>query len=91
MSHTIENKQELIKRVRRIAGQVQGIERAIAGDADCARTLHLIAATRGAIGSLLAEVIEAHAREHVARPGLSSADRAQGVEELITALRRYAT
>lgn len=41
MSHIKSNKDDLLKRVKRIAGQVQAIERALEGDADCAKTLHL--------------------------------------------------
>ncbi len=68
---------------------MQAIERALESDADCAKTLHLVAATRGAMNGLTDEIIEAHAREHVADPKLSHAERAQGVEELLEAIRRY--
>ena len=47
MAHTQSGKDELLKRVKRIAGQVQAIERALEGEADCAKALHLVAATRG--------------------------------------------
>ncbi len=89
MAHLIDDKADLLKRVRRIAGQVQAIERNLEGDADCAKTLHLVAATRGAINGLLDQIIEAHAREHVAHPDLSDENRAQGLEELLEAIRRY--
>lgn len=42
-------KTELLNCVKRIAGQVQAIERALDGDVECSKTLHLVAATRGAI------------------------------------------
>jgi DNA-binding FrmR family transcriptional regulator len=35
------------------------------------------------------QFIDAHAREHVARPGLSDEERAEGLEELLQAIRRY--
>ncbi|QHF04258.1 MULTISPECIES: metal/formaldehyde-sensitive transcriptional repressor [Pseudomonas syringae group] len=89
MAHMINDKVDLLKRVRRIAGQVQAIERNLEDDADCAKTLHLVAATRGAINGLLDQIIEAHAREHVAHPDLSDEDRAQGLDELLEAIRRY--
>ena len=72
----IANSEALTKRVKRISGQVGAIERALSEGDDCASLLHLIAATRGAINGLLDEVIEEHLREHVARPGLSDAERA---------------
>ncbi|AXI62189.1 MULTISPECIES: metal/formaldehyde-sensitive transcriptional repressor [Pseudomonas] len=89
MSHTHEHKGELLNRVRRIAGQVQAVERALESEADCAKTLHLMAAIRGAVNGLMEQFIEAHAREHVAHPDLSDEARAQGVEELLQAIRRY--
>lgn len=90
MAHIHEHKGDLIKRVRRIAGQVEAVERALESDADCAKTLHLVAAIRGAVNGLLEQFIDAHAREHVAHPDLSDEDRAQGVEDLLLAIRRYA-
>ncbi|WP_226502724.1 metal/formaldehyde-sensitive transcriptional repressor [Pseudomonas sp. MWU16-30317] len=89
MSHTKVGKEALLQRVKRIAGQVQAIERALEGDADCAKTLHLVAATRGAMNGLLDEIIEDHAWEHVAKAGLSDEERAQGTRELLEAIRRY--
>lgn len=51
--------------------------------------LHLVAATRGAINGLMEEIIEEHARAHVAHPSLSEEARSKGVEELLEAIRRY--
>lgn len=45
MGHVAANKNELLKRVKRIAGQIQAVERALESDLDCAKTLHLVAAT----------------------------------------------
>ncbi|CAI8906826.1 MULTISPECIES: metal/formaldehyde-sensitive transcriptional repressor [Pseudomonas] len=90
MGHIAANKDSLIKRVKRIAGQIQAVEKALASDADCAKTLHLVAATRGAINGLMEEIIEEHARAHVADPSLSEEERSKGVEELLEAIRRYA-
>ncbi|MDR5759096.1 metal/formaldehyde-sensitive transcriptional repressor [Caballeronia sp. LZ035] len=89
MSHLIGNKDVLLKRVRRIAGQVQAIERSLESEADCEKVLHLVAATRGAMNGLLDEIIEAHAREHVAHPDLTAKERQEGVDALLEAIRRY--
>lgn len=89
MSHMKASKDDLLKRVKRIAGQVQAIERALEEEADCAKTLHLVAATRGALNGLLEEIVEEHAREHVAHPALTDQQRAEGVEQLLEAIRRY--
>lgn len=89
VGHIAANKDSLIKRVKRIAGQIQAVERALESDLDCAKTLHLVAATRGAINGLMEEIIEEHARAHVADPSLSEEARNRGVEELLEAIRRY--
>nr|ARO45484.1 hypothetical protein [Pseudomonas syringae pv. actinidiae] len=83
------SKDNLLKRVKRIAGQIQAIERALDSDDDCSKTLLLVASTRGAINGLMDEIIEDHAREHVANPTLSNDERAKGVDELLEAIRRY--
>lgn len=89
MSHMIANKDQLLARVRRIAGQVAAIERAIGGDAGCAAILHQVAGVRGAVLGLMDELVEDHMREHVVAPALSDAERAKGADELLAAIRRY--
>ena len=88
MSHTVEEKVKLIGRVRRIRGQVEALERAIEDEKGCAAILHLVAAARGAINGLMAEVIEDHIRLHVARPA-KDAERSRGARELIEAVQSY--
>ena len=90
MSHIKTNKDQLVARVRRIAGQVAAIERALETDTGCAVVLQQVAAARGAINGLMDEIIEDHLREHVADPGLDDAARARGTDELIAVIRRYA-
>ncbi len=58
MTHTIREKQKLLARVRRIRGQVEAIERALDGEAGCEKVMHLIAAARGAMSGLMAEVVD---------------------------------
>jgi DNA-binding FrmR family transcriptional regulator len=87
MAHTIRNKQKLISRVRRIRGQVEALERALVRDADCGDTLRLIAAARGAMNSLMAEIMEGHVRFHVLESRGAGSDR--GAEELIDVIRAY--
>ena len=90
MAHTADSKDKLVARIRRIAGQVAAIERAITEEAGCTAVLHQVAAVRGAVGGLMDQLIEEHLREHVAQPDLDAAERAKGADELIEAMRRYA-
>jgi DNA-binding FrmR family transcriptional regulator len=87
--HVVENKEKLLARVRRIAGQVGAIERQLSGEAGCSETLQLVASVRGAVGSLMEELIEQHMRDHVARPGLTDDEREAAAEEMLALIRRY--
>lgn len=90
MSHTAREKTKLLNRVRRIRGQMEAIERALEADSSCSDVLQLLAATRGAMNGLMAEVIEDHIREHVASPAIASdAERAKGADELVEVVRAY--
>jgi FrmR/RcnR family transcriptional regulator, repressor of frmRAB operon len=90
MGHTIREKEKLLIRVRRVRGQVEALERAIGEEKGCADVLHLIAAARGAMNSLMVEVIEDHIREHVVDPAIErNAARAEGAEQLIEIVRAY--
>ena len=69
MSHTIHEKQKLLARIRRLRGQVEAIERALEGEAGCEKVMHLIAAARGAMAGLMAEVVEDHVKTHLVDEG----------------------
>lgn len=89
MSHLYDPNPELIARIRRIGGQVSAIERALSADGSCSKVLHLVAAVRGAVNGLLDEIIAEHLEAHVAHPGLTDQERAEGAEELLAVIRRY--
>lgn len=89
MSHTAREKTKLLNRVRRIRGQLEAVERALEVEAGCSDILHLLAAARGGMNGLMAEVIEDHIREHVASPALEDAERGKGADELVDVVRSY--
>jgi DNA-binding FrmR family transcriptional regulator len=90
MAHTKDEKTRLLQRVRRIRGQVESIERAIAEDAECAAVMQQIAASRGAMSGLMSEVVEGHIRFHVVSPTEDPhGPQAEAAEELIDVLRTY--
>lgn len=88
MSHTIHQKDKLIARVRRLKGQMEGIERALEGEAGCGEILRQLASVRGALAGLTAEVMEDHLRHHVVEAE-TEAGRRHGGEELIEVIRAY--
>ena len=87
--HIVADRHKLLARVRRIAGQIGAVERQLSGDAGCSETLQLVASVRGAVGSLMEELIEQHMLEHVARPGISDEARQAAAEEMLALIRRY--
>lgn len=90
MGHTIKNKEKLLARVRRVRGQVEAVERALEQEKGCAAVLQLVVAARGAMNSLMAEVIEDHIRLHVVDPARErQRGRARGAEELIEVIQSY--
>jgi FrmR/RcnR family transcriptional regulator, repressor of rcnA expression len=88
VSHTKREKLKLLNRIRRVRGQVEAVERALEEEQGCAAVLHLIVAARGALNSLMTEVIEDHIRLHLV-DGAKVGDRARGAEELIEAVQSY--
>ncbi|HLX05113.1 MAG TPA: metal/formaldehyde-sensitive transcriptional repressor [Candidatus Binatus sp.] len=90
MSHTIKEKTKLLNRVRRIRGQIEALERALEEEKGCTNVLHLAVAARGALNSLVAEVIEDHIRLHVVDPAREpNSARSRGAEELIDIVQAY--
>ncbi len=88
MSHTHREKGKLIARVRRLKGQLDGVERALEAEAECAEVLRQLASVRGAFNGLTLEVLEDHLREHVLLAD-TEASRLQGGEELLSVMRTY--
>jgi DNA-binding FrmR family transcriptional regulator len=65
MSHTIKEKENLLLRAKRIQGQVEALVRALDEERDCSEVLQVMSAARGAMNSLMAEMLEGHIRSHV--------------------------
>jgi FrmR/RcnR family transcriptional regulator, repressor of frmRAB operon len=90
MSHTIRKQKSLLARVRRIRGQIDGIERALMQESECDKVMHLIAGARGAMAGLMAEVVEDHVRSHLVdstkHPGALDTDAA---DQLLGVVRTY--
>ena len=87
MSH-VTNDRKLLSRIRRIKGQIEGLERAILEGEDCYKVLQQTAAARGALNGLVAELIESHLRFHT----LSKRSQSKSTPELgeiMTVIRRY--
>ncbi len=89
MGHTVKEKTKLLNRVRRVLGQVEALERAVEEEKGCTEVLHLVVTARGAMNSLMAEIIEDHIRMHVVDPARERGSRGRGAEELIEVVQAY--
>jgi DNA-binding FrmR family transcriptional regulator len=88
--HTTREREKLINRVRRIRGQIEAVEKAIGNEEECAKVMLTVAAARGALTSLTAELLEDFIRFHVADPEAKpNSKRAQAAEELVEMVRAY--
>jgi DNA-binding FrmR family transcriptional regulator len=90
MSHTIKDKKELLLRAKRIQGQVEALVRALDEERDCTEVLQLMSAARGAMNSLMAELLEGHIRSHVLngkqRP---TSEQVAAADEVIAMVKSY--
>lgn len=89
MPHTIQGKKLLLARVRRITGQAKALEKALEQETECAAVLQQIAAIRGAVNGLMAEVLEGHIREHLGPTAVLPKQRAEDIEQVVRVLRSY--
>ena len=90
MSHTTKDKIDLLHRVRRLRGQVTAIEKALEEEQDCSIVLQRVATCRGAINSLMAEILEGHVRHHILDPKRKpKTDRSRAAQELIDVVNTY--
>jgi DNA-binding FrmR family transcriptional regulator len=90
MAHTKRDKDKLILRVRRIRGQLDSVERALDGEQGCSDVLHLIIAARGAMNSLIAELLEGHIRCHVLDPEKKAKlEQELAADELVDVIKSY--
>jgi DNA-binding FrmR family transcriptional regulator len=90
MSHTIEQKKSLLLRAKRIKGQVEALVRALDEERDCSDVLQVMSAARGAMNSLMAELLEGHIRNHVLngkqRP---TSQQVSAADEVIDMVKSY--
>jgi FrmR/RcnR family transcriptional regulator, repressor of frmRAB operon len=90
MSHTIAAKRKLLARIRRIRGQVEGIERALESESGCDTVMHLIAGVRGSVSGLMAEVVEDHVRTHLVDANRHrDPEKPSAAEQLVDVVHSY--
>jgi DNA-binding FrmR family transcriptional regulator len=84
-----KEKQKLRFRIKRIRGQFAAVERALTAGDECADILMLLAAIRGGVNGLMAEVLEDHIRLHIMNPDHAVDSPEELGEDLIGLVRAY--
>jgi FrmR/RcnR family transcriptional regulator, repressor of rcnA expression len=86
MSHTSREKLDLTTRTKKIIGQLESVLRGLNDDEPCAEVLRRLAAARGAINSLMGELMEDHIINHMPKNSKSAEEAA---EDMIQIVRTY--
>jgi FrmR/RcnR family transcriptional regulator, repressor of rcnA expression len=84
--YTVRDRTKLLHRIRRIHGQLEGVERALQSNGNPFAILQTVAACRGALNSL---IIEGHVRLHLLDPTQAPTREQREAEELIDIVRAF--
>lgn len=83
-----EVQRKVITRLKRIEGQIRGVQRMIEEDADCGEILNQIAAIKSAVHHAGVIMFENHAQECIAK-SLEKGDSQQSFDEIVRVMGRF--
>ena len=83
----MHRKDDYLRRMKRIEGQVRGIERMISDETYCIDILTQISAAQAALDKVALELLREHAK-HCLSNAETEAERHKKTEELVTAVGR---
>ncbi|MFZ5626534.1 MAG: metal-sensitive transcriptional regulator, partial [Bacillota bacterium] len=86
---SVEGKEEILKRLRRIEGQVKGIQRMIEEDQDCLKILTQIAAVKAAVQAVGVTIVERNTVKCL-ESACSQGRQDEYVKHLVEVLMRFA-
>lgn len=85
---TLETKDELLKRLRRIEGQVKGIQKMIQEDKHCVDVLTQVAAVRAAVNKVGSLMLEKHS-VNCLENAVSEEDRDRALNDLVKTIQSF--
>ena len=85
-----QTKQETLKRLRRVAGQVAGIERMVTQERYCIDIIHQVTAARRALDQVALGVMRRHVDSCVSE-AIRSKQGAVKIEELMATVHQFIT
>jgi DNA-binding FrmR family transcriptional regulator len=83
-----DNKEQLLKRLKRAEGQVRGIARMVEEDKYCIDILTQVGAVQAALDKVALELVRDHSKHCMSDTTLSEEDRAAKADELVNAVGR---
>jgi len=84
----MESKEDILKRLRRIEGQVKGIHKMIEEDKNCADILTQVAAVRAAINRVGSLILEKHSMTCI-QNAVSAEDQKKALSELAKTMQSF--
>lgn len=88
VNHRLRDKSDLLERLKKIEGQVRGLQRMIEEDRYCVDILVQVAAVKAALNRVGLSLIEAHTRGCVA-DAIRNDSGQEAVDELINVLMKF--
>jgi DNA-binding FrmR family transcriptional regulator len=85
---TDQDKERLIKRLRRIEGQVRGLCGMVENDRDCMEVLRQVASVSGALRGVWTQVVGDHLRGCISKAVLDKDSEERLIDELIEHLNK---
>jgi len=89
MAHYERDKDELLRRLRKIEGQVRGLQRMIEDDRYCVDVLNQVAAVKAALGRVGLILLEGHTRGCVSR-AIKEGEGDAAIKELMEVVEKLA-
>lgn len=83
-----ENKEDLLKRLKKIEGQIRGIHKMIEEDRYCVDILNQIAAVQAALNKVGLNLLDSHTRGCVAN-AIKDGDGSKHIDELMEVIRIF--
>lgn len=88
MDKTVESKEDILKRLRRIEGQVAGIQKMIVEEKHCIDILTQVAAVRAAINKVGSILLENHSMKCIENV-ITTEDKEKALNELAKTIKSF--
>jgi DNA-binding FrmR family transcriptional regulator len=74
---------DLVNRTKKVIGQLESVLKGLNDDEQCSEVLRRLAAARGAINSLMGELMEDHIINHMPKNSKSAEEAAEDIVQIV--------